>query len=402
MTGPEPRTPLETARAAERQRVLRHLLVRPLLLARQEPELFAAAVRHRAELASWFAEQPGWRLNVDAAAGHVRLFKRAARPGTTRAARPAGREPFDRRRYTLLCLTLAALEAGAGQTTLATLVRAVRDLSVEEAELRPFDPGHQHERRAFVDVIRLLEELGVLTERDGDAEGYARRGEGDALYDVADRLLGQLLASPRPPALAGSPARMAEEARPQTEEGERVAARHALFRALLDDPVLYLEDLDDRARAWLEHGRGHLYDRLEEDVGLVVERRAEGLAAVDPAGVVTDSRFPEGNSTVKHAALLLCEWLADRARACGAGSGATGPSTGACVTPAALEERVAALREAHGSRWAREYAGDADGVALLAREAMAVLLGFGLAARTEAGWVARPAAARFAPASPNP
>jgi len=62
---------------------------------------------------------------------------------------------------------------------------------------------------------------------------------------------------------------------------------------------------------------------------------------------------------------------------------------------------VAALRAAHGSHWSREYAEGPDGVALLAREAMGVLEAFGLAARTAAGWTARPAAARFAAAGPT-
>src|SRR6266568_4442468 len=73
-----------------------------------------------------------------------------------------------------------------------------------------------------------------------------------------------------------------------------------------------LKDLDERAREWLQGGSGFVYERLLRDVGLATERRAEGLAAIDPEGRLTDTGFPEGSSTVKHAALLLCEWLADR------------------------------------------------------------------------------------------
>lgn len=391
--------PIEPGRLAERRRVLRHLLVRPLILADREPDLFAAAVRHRGELTAWFAELTGWTLVVEAGAGHVRLLKRPARRDGTRPARAPGKGPFDRRRYALLCLALAALDGTPGQTTLARLAGAVRDLSLEEDGLPAFDPQLQSERHAFVDVLRLLADLGVLVLRDGDAESYARRGEGDALYDVRDRLLGHLLSAPLPPSLAGSPARMVEEERPQTEEGERHRARQAVFRALLDDPVVYLEDLDPRAREWLEHGRAFLYERLEQDVGLQVERRAEGLAGVDADGALTDSTFPEGSSTVKHAALLLCEWLADRARAAWK-SGAEGLAAGASW-PEVLD-RVEALRTEHGERWSKEHEAGPVGSERLARDALAILEGFGLASQVTGAWQARPAAARFAPAPVSP
>jgi uncharacterized protein (TIGR02678 family) len=187
---------------------------------------------------------------------------------------------------------------------------------------------------------------------------------------------------------------MVEEERAQTEEGERLRARQTVFRLLLDDPVVYLDDLDARAREWLGHGSGFAYERLEADVGLAVERRAEGLAAIDPEGTLSDSTFPEGSSTVKHAALLLCEWMADRARP---GSPGSPGSDDAPARWSEVEERIAACRADCGEAWSKEYGGE-DGDARLARDAAATLEAFGLARRTEAGVAARPAAARFAPA----
>jgi len=391
----------EEARAVERRRVLRRLVARPLLLADRDPDLFAAAVRHRAELSRWFADNAGWTLLVDASAGHARLMKRPARPDPTRPARAPGKGPFDRRRYALLCLALAALDDEPAQVTLARLAEVVRDLSLEEPELRPFDPDLASERHAFVDVVRLLADLGVLALRDGDAEQYARSREGDALYDVRERLLSQLLAAPRPPALAGTPERMREEERGETEEGERIRARQEVFRRLLDDPILYLDDLDERAREWLQGGSGFVYERLLRDVGLATERRAEGLAAIDPEGTLTDTGFPEGSSTVKHAALLLCEWLADRAR----GARAAGTEGVPAPAPAPFHEvvaRIAALRGEHAGRWSKEYEDGDAGAAELATDALRVLTGFGLAARVDGGFVARPAAARFSPKPMSP
>jgi uncharacterized protein (TIGR02678 family) len=380
----------------ERRSALRALLARPLLLADQDPETFAAVVRHRAELARWFADHAGWTLVVDAGGRHARLLKRPARPDSTRPAGAPGKGPFDRRRYVLFCLALAALDGEGAQVTLARLAERVRELSLEDAALAPFDPESSTERHAFVDVLRLLGELGVVVFKDGDAERYVRdRASGDALYDVRERLLARLLSAPRPPAIAEDPAHMAEEERAGTEEGERAAGRHEVFRRLLDDPVAYRDDLSPRAREWLAAGSGFLYDRLERDVGLVVERRAEGLAAIDTSGALSDTAFPDGGSTVKHAALLLCEWLADVARK-GRRLDPAQPPPG--VSWREVVARIHALQAEHAGRWSKEFDHSEAGAELLAREAVRLLAGFGLAAVSpDGGVVARPAAARFAP-----
>jgi uncharacterized protein (TIGR02678 family) len=392
---------LHEARAeAERRSALRALLARPLLLAERDPEAYAAVVRHRAELVRWFQENAGWTLVVDPVGRHARLMKRPARPDPTRPARAPGKRAFDRRRYVLLALALAALDDEPVQVTLARLAEKVRDLSLEEPELAPFDPEGAPERHAFVDVVRLLEDLGVLALRDGDVERYARSREGDALYDVRERLLGRLLAAPRPPALSASPAHMAEEERAGTEEGERTAGRHAVFRQLLDDPVVYKEDLDARGRDWLAAGSGFLYERLARDAGLAVERRAEGLLAVDRDGSLTDVVFPEGGSTVKHAALLLCEWLADRGREA---RRREAPAESRDAPWPEVVARVCALQDVHAGRWSKEFDATDAGAGELAREAARLLVAFGLVAFTKGGALAaRPAAARFAPRDAAP
>ncbi len=203
---------------------------------------------------------------------------------------------------------------------------------------------------------------------------------------------------------------MAEEERAATEEGERIAGRHAVFRRLLDDPVLYKDELDEHGRDWLAGGSGFLYERLARDAGLAVERRGEGLAAIDPEGTLTDTVFPEGGSTVKHAALLLCEWLADRARAQRAGS--SGSDTLAAVPWPDVVARIRALQAEHAGRWSKEFEATDAGTQGLAKEAARRLVGFGLATFTSGGdaaalapggaLFARPAAARFAPAPAVP
>lgn len=406
-------TRLEATERAERTAALRRLLAHPLVCREDDAACFAMIVRHRNWLAQWFAEHPGWNLVIEPASGFARLHKVPARPDATRPARLAGKPPFDRRRYVLLCLALAALDDSPGQTTLARLAGAVEALSGDDPDIERFDPNTYAERRAFVDVLRWLDDAHVLSQRDGDAERYAHSREGDALYDVNDRLLGQMIAAPVPPALADDaadnepdeaidwPGVLLQGHYPDTEDGKRLHARHTVLRMLLDDPVIYYEDLESHAYSWLDRSRGFIYRLLEDDAGLRVERRKEGLAAVDPAGEVSDMLFPDGGSTVKHAALLLAEQLAALAR-----GRQDEPELHNLyeIDDAEVTRRTAALMDDYGERchWSKQYPPGEEGAARLAADALDLLAAFGLVARTQRGWRPRPAIARFTPAPPRP
>ncbi len=385
---------MERQRLAERSGALRHLLAHPLTHATEAPEVFVAILRNRDWLVSWFADHAGWRLSVEPSAGFARLNKIPASVDDSRAACAEGRPALDRRRYTLLCLTLAAFDEVGAQTTLASLANRVEELSRDEELLAPFDPTSGAERRAFVDALRMLVALGVLRVRDGDADRYAQSTEGDALFDVQERLLSHLIAAPRPPAFAGTPERLLEEIWPDTEEGERLRHRHQVVRRLLDDPVLYFEDLSNEAFEWLDHSRGFLYKLLEEDAGFTVERRAEGLAAIDPSGITADTSFPDGGSTLKHAAILLAEQLV-RLHA--------GPAHADRVESATAIDLIRKLHRDFGElcHWSKQYPDDDEGCARLAADSLRLLASFGLVAREQDGWRLRPALARFRPGSPT-
>jgi len=393
---------LERAAAAERRSAIRRLLAQPLIGQREDPAVYAAIVRNARDLAGWFADHTGWQLVVDASGGFARLHKAPSHPDATRPATTATRErrPFDARRYTLVCLALAALDARPGQTTLKQLVDAVTARSHELDGVAAYDGTRYGDRRALVDALKLLTELGIVTQRDGDTDRYARSGGGDALYDIDDRRLGQLIAAPSSPSLVAGPDELPVEVYPDTDEGLRLRARHRVMRRLLDDPVVHLDELDDRERDWLRHSLAHVHDTLERDVGLLLERRAEGAIAVDPDGEVTDETFPDGSSTVKHAALLLAEQLTDRARASRADADLD-------AVPVVAHDEVVAitgrLLETVGRRcgWSVAYLDDERGPASLAQDALALLERFGLVARRPTGWEPRPAIARFAPAPPG-
>ncbi|MER7998756.1 TIGR02678 family protein [Streptomyces sp. NPDC095613] len=161
------------------------------------------------------------------------------------------------------------------------------------------------------------------------------------------------------------------------------AIRWKLTRCLLDDPVLYYDELTDGELAYLTRQRGFITARISELTGLVAEVRAEGIAMVDPLDDLTDVRMPE-QGTHGHITLLLAGYLAAAGRA---------------VEPAELERRVRELAAEHGGFWskaAREPGAEPE----LVERAVEKLVALGLVTRTERGVLPRPALARYAVGEP--
>ena len=138
-------------------------------------------------------------------------------------------------------------------------------------------------------------------------------------------------------------------------------------------------------------------------MGLVVERRAEGLAAVDPARELSDEVFPDGGSTVKHAALLLAERLTELARPDPRAIDGGTPPPPPVIPESDLAAWTAQFAQEVGVRsgWRTLGTDGPEGAAALAEEALALLARFGLVRRVEGGWQARPAIALFAPDVPK-
>jgi uncharacterized protein (TIGR02678 family) len=87
-----------------------------------------------------------------------------------------------------------------------------------------------------------------------------------------------------------------------------------LTRRLLDDPVVYYDELAEDERAYLVAQRHNITGRISEATRLLPELRAEGIAMVDPDDELTDVRMPE-QRTDGHVTLLVAEYLASRTRA---------------------------------------------------------------------------------------
>ncbi len=301
---------------------LRALLMRPLMTSSHSE--FAAVRRHADILKEWFAREAGWTLHVERDC--ARLYKRpSALVDPTR-----GFPDYDRRRYVLFCLACAVLERADPQITLRVLGEKLLQLAAEPRFAErgfTFTLQVHHERRELVAVCRTLLDLGVLVRVAGDEEGYVHHtAEGteylyDALYDVQRRVLAGALAAVRGPSTWSSeetPCRLEERLIaltaahvPDTEEARRTAVRHDLARRLLDDPVVYMDDLDPAARLYFLNQRGAMATRLAEAAGLLAEQRAEGLALVDETGDLTDVSMP-AEGTEAHVTLLVAEFLCER------------------------------------------------------------------------------------------
>ena len=310
---------LSASRADEFRRAARALLRRPIVRAAGPgSDDFTLVRRHASELRSWFDRNTGWRLLVDSEV--ARLVKTVAT--TTDHTHPArdvrSKQPFGRRRYVLLCLALATLERADAQITLGRLAEQVvlgaADPDLVDAGIS-FTLQGREERGDLVSVVRLLLDLGVLSRVAGDEDAFVK-DTGDVLYDVERRVLAALLAAPRGPSTIDANgfeerlAALTAELPPTTDDLRNQRIRQHLTRRLLDEPVLYYDELSDAELTYLTGQRAAIISRISELTGLRAEVRAEGIAMVDPADDLTDVRMPE-SGTEGHATLLLAEYLAD-------------------------------------------------------------------------------------------
>lgn len=372
--------------ADERERALTALLDRPLMTAADDR--FPLVRKHADYLIGWFAREAGWPLQVERE--FARLSKRPADRGDTTRGAP----DFDRRHYVLLCLILAVLERSEPQITLGRLgertLEAAADPELGRAGFE-FTLERQAERRELVRVCRLLLDLGVLARVSGDEEAFVNQS-GDALYDIHRRALGALLVTTRgPSSLTGGATgfedrltALADEFVPDSLEGRRTAIRHQLTRRLLDDPVVYFDELDPDARDYFINQRGPIGTRIRDAAGLAPEARAEGIAMIDPDGDRSDVKLP-AEGTEAHATLLIAQWLADRER----------------ETPGAMagENEIAAwLRDAarrYRKYW-RKATREAGAEKELARQVLGRLEALKLIRRDDSDVSARPALLRYA------
>ena len=383
--------------AAERRAAMRALLAKPLLVASGADGQSIALVRAHAEwLREWLARNCGWTLQVEAEMARLRKLPGDLRDGTRGARDRTSDLPFSRRRYTLLCLALAALERADRQTTLGNLARAVLAGVAGEPAFAAagltFDLDAREGRRDLVHVVRLLIEVRVLRRIHGLEEHFVDH-RGDVLYNVDRPSLSALLAVRRGPSTVRARsfeqrlAAVVEEPVPESDDARNRRLRVTLTRRLLDDPVVYYDDLDDDERAYLTSQRAHLVRQIHEATGLVAEVRREGMALVDPAGTLTDERMPD-EGTEGHVTLLVAEYLARAARA------QLPADTRPLVPLAAIVAHVGMLKREHRAHWRKDALAPGAETAL-AVAALDRLAGLRLVRRVGNGVEPRPTLGRY-------
>ncbi|QBJ98452.1 TIGR02678 family protein [Rhodococcus sp. ABRD24] len=270
--------------------------------------------RWATELRDDLLELFGYRLEVTETT--ARLFTVADRLEPGAPARTANERTFDRHRYAYLALALAALGRAGNQITLSELADHV---AVEAAQVPGVELSTDRapDRDAFVDAVGWLAARGAIVLADGDAGGWASNPEaGEALYDIDRSVVVALFRPPRALQHLTSVRTLLTGEKPPLDDdlvGLRTVdpreTTRRMRRALVERPVVYADELTDEERLQLALPRTAA--DVEDLTGLVAERRAEGIAMIDPSGRMSDVRFPS-TGTVAQVALLLAGEMADR------------------------------------------------------------------------------------------
>ena len=231
------------------------------------------------------------------------------RPAVTRA-----RRPLDRRRYAYLVLALSALGRSGAQIALSELADAVA-ADAGRLDGVGMDTGRKPDRDAFVDAVAWLESRGALRMADGSAAEWVNDPErAEALYDIDREVVGAIYAPSRVLQHLKSVTELLDgggldvgTAPAQGREARRRGNARRARRLVLEHPVVYYADVDGELRGQLRSPG--LAEDVERLTGLVVERRAEGVALIGAGQRFTDVAFPSAG-TVAQAALLLCARIA--------------------------------------------------------------------------------------------
>ncbi|MBT2526980.1 DUF2398 family protein [Streptomyces sp. ISL-99] len=257
-------------------------------------------------------------------------------------------------------LTAAVLESLPPKASLGQVVSAARTAAAE-AEIAVTQT--RTELRALVAGLRMLCERGVLTELEGRVEDLMD-GELDppVLLRIHHARLLHLLPRSVPLDEEGQwtcdPGRDPQGWLRSLRRPDDVAVR--VCGMLAGQAVVHVCDLDAEERQWFSTHLAREGARVAEVFGLHLEHRLEGASLLVPEEIADDRvlgpfRFPHrqrnGAGTVRHAALLLIDYLTDE----GERGGAMAPGPGWCG--ASVSEVVRRLGEmgVRHTRWGAEY-----------------------------------------------
>jgi uncharacterized protein (TIGR02678 family) len=363
--------------AQERRECCRHLVLNPLTIAEHDPAIFALIRRHYSQLDQWFTQRFGYRLHVDV--DTARLVKQGVVPHI-RPLRTNSDRPMHRRELEILALLLACTASGPLLMSLRDLVADVRSAAVEIGSQLTNETG---DRRSLVTALRWMLDRGLLFEVHERVDRFAEDGEADAVLRLRpDRIA--LVPVPALLAEADSEAlfRRVDRRKEGNDQAIRTGFRQWARCRLLEDPVLYRHDLTDAEWSELRRRVSQESRIFDEMFGLVIEARAEGIAAIDPIGSLTDLRFPTSGTTA-HAAILLI----DRMRT------EIDDHETSSLQSSRVGELLDTLITEHGRHWSKELTSRPE---RLVRESLALLDAHRLVEVDDELVVLCPGAVRFA------
>lgn len=388
----------EVVEQEERHDAIAALLSRPLLTAEATDAENLRFVRLHSEwLKRWFQRWPGWSLIITADMARLRKHP-SPRSDSTRGLVDRDdaqqRSLFTRRKYALLCLVLATLENEQRQTTIKQVAckteTAVR-LDGHLAELSfEFDTKLLAHRRELVAVMRFLQERRVLMLIDRDDLGYVQ-SQSDCLYRIGRSALSSMLCSVRGASTIPQTDvnELIEQLNfmevPETPQAQNEELQHRLVRRLLDDPVMYFDELTPREYEYFNMQGERILKELCSVTGMEVERRAEGVALLTPVAAWTDLGLPE-SGTRGHATLLLAEWFGSRLRDC--------TEIECQIHHDEVFQYVQELARELQSRW-RKNASTKEGIRQIYRDAVNILQSLSLIDVRSDCVIPRPAVARY-------
>jgi uncharacterized protein (TIGR02678 family) len=319
----------------EQRDAARQLLRSPLVLASRDPEGHRRIRRNVDTLTTMFRTYLGYRLVVDAR--FARLFKAGLGCAQGRPLIRSSKTAFSPRDYTYLSLLCSVLFTVNRQILLSSVVDDVKQAATEAGVVLGEDS--RPERRSLVHALHQLVDWGAVTEDAGSISAFAEDPSKEALLWVEGEIIRNLLTVPLrevddPEELV----RLAGDPGPD-------AVRQSVRRKMVEEPVVMLDELPEVERIWLRQYQRREAQILEDNFGLSLEIRAEGVAAFDPRDELTDVVFPR-EGTLGQASLLA---VAELARLVPPGG------SSALVPPGALAAIVAGLLGRYGRRWSKEY-----------------------------------------------
>jgi len=292
------------------QRAARAVLTDPLITESYPDSQTLSLVRRWAvPLRSDLARLFDYRLELTPTTARLFRVHDALDASQPAMAGPNEDRPFDRRRYACLALAVAVLGRSGMQVSLSELAERVtaEAARIDGLELSAED---KNDRAAFVDAVAWLQTRGAVRLADGNARRWADDPTaGEALYDIDRDVLRAVYRPTRVLQHLVSVTELLHRPDAASRSTRRMTASQRVRRALVEQPVVYDAELDPADRGALRAPAAAA--EVAELTGMVIERRAEGIALLDVSGRFSDRRFP-GSGTVAQAALLLLNRTADR------------------------------------------------------------------------------------------